>query len=455
MKTGRKRFAENSDRRWKGSCGMKQSLLIVSDLFLLFLHLLIMQKCMTAFLEPGKRSYKGYAGWIIYYVFLVLTSQVLQVQPLALIAGNILMVFLISAATARKSVRKRCVFAVLICAVCMLVEILCAMLLTVFGAQNATFSDAGNVISKLCMLLISVLISHCKKIKNSPEISLRYFLVIMLVPISSIYIMHNIFIIAAVYNEFSKFSVITGFLLLLVNYVVFEIYDWMNWNAVVREQNRLYEQQLELCSQQAEERESLYLEIRRLRHDMKNYLSGLLGAVQKGETKEAEVLIQGMLNDSIGDRSWEVSRSGNIVVDSLVNHKYALAGKDGIKFEANIFIPASLPFQSAHLAVILGNLLENALEACREALEGQRYINLDISYVKEMLQICICNSYHGLHRKDSSGRYLTTKKDVLHHGIGLSSVEQAVSFYHGELVAEETGAEFRVSVVIYASVGEK
>lgn len=434
---------------------MKQVLLMVSDLFLLFLHLLIMQKCMTAFLGPGKRSYKGIIGWIIYYIFQVLTNNVLQVQPLGLITGNILMVFLISTVTARKSIRNRCIFAVLICAVWMLVEILCAMLLRVFGAQNTTLSDAGNVISKLCMLLISVLISHYKKEKNSPEISLQYFLVIMLVPASSIYIMHNIFIIAAVYDEFSKFSVITGFLLLLVNYVVFEIYDWMSRDAMVREQNRLYKQQLELCSRQAEEREIHYLEIRRLRHDMKNYLSGLLGAVQVGEMKEAEMLIQGMLNDGIGNRTSEVSRSGNIVVDSLVNHKYALAEKDGIKFETNIFIPVSLPFHSGHLAVILGNLLENALEACLEVPEGRRYISLDISYVKEMLQICIRNSYHISPRKNSSGRYLTTKKDSLHHGIGLSSVEQAVSCYHGELAAEETGTEFRVSVVMYASGGEK
>ena len=67
----------------------------------------------------------------------------------------------------------------------------------------------------------------------------------------------------------------------------------------------------------------------------------------------------------------------------------------------------------------------------------------------------IRNSYHATHRKDSSGRYLTTKKDTLHHGIGLSSVEQAVSCYHGEMTAEGTGNEFRVSVVMYGSDGEK
>ena len=433
---------------------MKQLLMTVSDLFFLFLHLLIMQRCMTAFLGPGKRSYKSVIAWMGYYIFLFLTNKVFHVSPLVLITGNIILVFLISTVTARKSIKLRCIFTILICSVWMLVEVLCAMVLTVAGAQNATLSDAGNVISKLCMLLLSVLISHYMKVKNSPEISLRYFLVILLVPASSIYIMHNIFIIAAVYDEFSKFSVFSSLMLLLVNYVVFEIYDWMSRDAMVREQNRLYGQQLELCSRQAEERESLYLEIRRLRHDMKNYLSCLLGAVQTGEKKEAEMLIQEMLNDGISNRTSEVSRSGNIVVDSLVNYKHDLAEKEGIMFEANVFIPVSLPFQSGHLAVILGNLLDNALEACRGVPEGQRYIKLDISYVKEMLQICIRNSYHATHRKDSSGRYLTTKKDTLDHGIGLSSVEQAVSCYHGEMTAEGTGNEFRVSVVMYGSDGE-
>ena len=434
---------------------MKQLLMTVSDLFFLFLHLLIMQKCMTAFLGPGKRSYKNVIVWMGYYIFLIFTNKVFQVSPLMLLTGNIILVFLISTVTSRKSIKTRFMFAILICSVWMLVEVLCAMVMTVAGAQNATLSDAGNVISKLCMLLLSVLISHYMKAKNSPEISLRYFLVILLVPASSIYIMHNIFIIAAVYDEFSKFSAFASLMLLFVNYVVFEIYDWMSRDAMVREQNRLYGQQLELCSRQAEERESLYLGIRRLRHDMKNYLSCLLGAVQNGEKKEAEMLIQGMLNNGISNKVSEVSRSGNIVVDSLVNYKHDLAEKEGIMFEANVFIPVSLPFQSGHLAVVLGNLLDNALEACRGVPEGQRYINLDISYVKEMLQICIRNSYHATHRKDSSGRYLTTKKDTLDHGIGLSSVEQAVSCYHGEMTAEETGNEFRVSVVMYGADGEK
>ena len=163
-----------------------------------------------------------------------------------------------------------------------------------------------------------------------------------------------------------------------------------------------------------------------------------------------------MLDDGIGTDADEISHTGNIVVDSLVNHKYALAQKDGIQFEARVFIPSVLPFQSGHLAIIFGNLLENALEACRKLPQEQRYIILEATYIKEMLQICIKNGSPGKLKKDSSGRYLTTKKDTGCHGIGLASVEQALADYDGELFTQYENGEFQASAVLYSnSIEEK
>lgn len=87
--------------------------------------------------------------------------------------------------------------------------------------------------------------------------------------------------------------------------------------------------------------------------------------VQAGKMEEASDYIQAMLDDGISDRTEEISCSGNIVVDSLINHKYALALKDNIRFDATVFIPSALPFHNGHLSIIIGNLLENALEACK------------------------------------------------------------------------------------------
>ena len=292
---------------------------------------------------------------------------------------------------------------------------------------------------------------HAKE-KQYSEIPLRYFIITLLVPISSIYMMHYIFLMASIHEEYAFFSVIAGVLLLLVNYVIFTVYDRIGQAAELHSQNRLYEQQLNLCSRQAEEKESYYIELRRMRHDMKNHLLGILGMVNAAKTEDAREYIQKMLDDGIGGKAIEISNSGNIVVDSLVNHKYALALKENIRFDANVFIPQVLPFQGGHLAIIFGNLLENALEACRKLPQEQRYITLECTYIKEMLQICIKNSCPPEQRKSSSGRYLTTKKGNGYHGIGLVSVKQALADYDGELIIKDGGEEFQVSVVLYGNI---
>lgn len=424
------------------------------ELLLPLLHLLIMRKYMNVFWGAESRNLKGYIEWGIYYAFLLINNIRSVFPPSLLLAGNVLLIFMISSATRKRSIMQRCIFSLLICTVWMLVEVIVMMMLAFVGFDSRTLQDAGSFISKICMLLLSVIISHCIKNKHYSEIPLLYFLSILLIPVSSIYVIHHIFLIAAVHNEYMIFSATASFLLLVVNYIIFEVYDWISRNAELREQNRLYAQQLELCSQQAEERERLYLEIRRIRHDLKNHLSGLLGMVQTGQISEAEKYILQMLNVGVEDHPKEVSRSGNIVIDSLINHAYAAAQKDNIQFNVNVLVPASLPFESGHLAIVLGNLLENALEACRDVPDGKRLISLDISYSKDVFQLCIKNNYQTKRKKNNIGRYLTTKTDTVYHGLGLSSINHAITNYHGLMDITDSDNVFQVIVVMYGCYSE-
>lgn len=433
---------------------MTEYLTIVPELLLSLLHLLIIRKYMKVFWGPENKNLKGCIEWGVYYIFLIINNISSVFPPHLLLIGNVLLIFMISSSTRKRSIMQRCIFSLLICTVWMLVEVIVMMILISVGFDSRTLQDAGSFISKMCMLLLSVIISHCIKDNHYSEIPLPYFLTILLIPVSSIYVMHHIFLIAAAHSEYMMFSVTASFLLLVVNYVIFEVYDWISRNAELREQNRLYAQQLELCSQQAEERESLYLEIRRIRHDLKNHLSGLLGMVQAGQTSEAEKYIMQMLDVGAGDRPEEVSRSGNIVVDSLINHAYAAAQKDNIQFNANVLVPASLPFESGHLAIVLGNLLENALEACRDIPDGKGFISLDISYAKDIFQLCIKNNYQAKRKKDNIGHYLTTKNDTIYHGLGLSSINHAVINYHGQMDITDNDNLFQVIVVMYGSYSE-
>ena len=435
---------------------MRGYLSLISGFLLPVLQLLIIQRCITTLFGPGNRKPVGMIGWLLYYVFLVTTGFGILFPPQFLLVGNILIVFMISTVTRKESLKKRCISTLLICTVWMLVEVIVLLVLEAVNTDKYVIDDAGSFISKMCMLLFSVLLDRYAMKKKYAEIPLSYFIMLLLIPTSSIYMMHNIFLMAASHMEYSLFSITVGLLLLLVNYVIFTVYDGIGQAAELHSRNRLYEQQLDLCSHQAEEREGYYLELRRMRHDMKNHLSGILGMVNVGQVKEAGEYIQKMLDDGIGNKVDEISHTGNIVVDSLVNHKYALAQKDGIRFEARVFTPSVLSFHGGHLAIIFGNLLENALEACRKLPQEQRYIILEATYVKEMLQICIKNSSPKNFKKDSSGRYLTTKEDTGWHGIGLVSVEQALADYDGELFIQYEDGEFRASVVLYGnSIGEK
>lgn len=430
---------------------MNEYLTMLSELLLPLLHLLIIHKFLKVFLGTGKRTLISCIEWSVYYAFLLINNIGIVFPPHLLLLGNVLLIFMISSSAYKKNIMQRCIFSLLICSVWMLVEVIVMMVLETIGFDAEILQDAGSFISKMCMLLLAVIINHCIKDSYYSELSLRYFLIILLIPIGSIYIMHHIFLIAAAHSEYVIFSASASFLLLVVNYVIFEVYDWISRDAELREQNRLYAQQLELCSQQAKERENLYLEIRKIRHDLKKHLSGLLGMIQTRQINDAEKYILQLLDVGVGDRPEEVSHSGNIIVDSLINNAYALAQKDNIHFNINVLVPAIIPFENGHLAIILGNLMENALEACKELPAEQRFISLDVSYAKEVFQISIKNSYQKKRKKDIFGRYLTSKDDTIYHGLGLSSISHAIANYQGQMEIIDENNEFQVTVVMYGS----
>lgn len=434
---------------------MNPMLSFVNRIMLSCFYLLTMCRFMRAFFWNARKTSVRYVAWAVYYVLQIVPAFGIIVSPLILLVLNALSVFVISTLSYHSSLKKRCIFSVLICAVWMLAEIITDIVLVLLGMEGWWLGTAAADISNMCMFGLAVITGHYVKGKERPDIPLQYTVAVFLVPAGSIYLMHHIFFIVAVHREYVTFAIISSLLLLSVNYMIFGVYEQMTADAEAQERSRLYEQELELLSRQVDEREVYDTEIRRLRHDMRNYMAGLLGMVHEGDREQAEVYIYELLKSSEDCRAQDVSRSGNIVVDTIVNHKCAKAEKEGVIFEANVFLPAGLPFRAGHLAIVFGNLLDNALEACREMEKGERYIRLETFYEKEVLMVTVCNSCEGERRRNRNGKFVTTKRDNRNHGLGLSSVEQAVESYHGQLAIECTDGVFQAVVVMYGENGEK
>lgn len=208
---------------------------------------------------------------------------------------------------------------------------------------------------------------------------------------------------------------------------------------------------LELCERHQQERELSMLQLRDMKHNMKNNLVSILAYAEKGEDEKIIEFIQDIMDES-GLSISVVANSGNIVIDSLLGYWYVTAQKKGIDFSLDIKIPMKMEFKGADICLILGNLLENAVEAA-ERVKKKKYIKIQMKYDKGNLLIFLMNSYQGQLIKMKDERLKSTKSDAGNHGVGLPSVYRAAAKYNGIVTVDDSIPErFLVRVVLY---GEK
>lgn len=218
----------------------------------------------------------------------------------------------------------------------------------------------------------------------------------------------------------------------------------------LRRINMVYEQQLELCERHQKETEIAMLQVRDVRHGMRNHLLVIRAYAEKGEMDKLKKYVENLIEDGGLESSWSVD-TGNIVTDSLVGYWKRAAENEGIRFESELRIPIEMPFRGADISLIIGNLLENAVEGARKT-DGKRYIRLKIQYNRKNLLITVENSYKGNLKRGKDGELRTTKTDVANHGIGIPSVRRAVEKYHGIVSVDDTRkGRFLIRVVLYGS----
>lgn len=246
-------------------------------------------------------------------------------------------------------------------------------------------------------------------------------------------------------------SAIAAIILLCLNILIFYIYVKFTDDLQLRRMTSVYEQQLELCERHQQERELSMLQLRDMKHNMKNNLVSILAYAEKGEDEKIIEFIQDIMDES-GLSISEVANSGNIVIDSLLGYWYVTAQKKGIDFSLDIKIPMKMEFKGADICLILGNLLENAVEAA-ERVKKKKYIKIQMKYDKGNLLIFLMNSYQGRLIKMKDERLKSTKSDAGNHGVGLPSVYRAAAKYNGTVTVDDSIPErFLVRVVLY---GEK
>ena len=207
---------------------------------------------------------------------------------------------------------------------------------------------------------------------------------------------------------------------------------------VIKREKSYYAKQAELLEQRSRD-------IKGIQHDMKNHLFAI-GAMVKNKNKDAEKYIDNILGKIISDELY--SSTGNIAIDSVINFKLSKASEIGTLVKADIKLPSGLQDGLEDLVTIIGNLLDNAIEALSDIDDNEKRLEIEVRYNIGNVNIDIKNSYNGeLNYKN--GKIETKKHDKNMHGIGLESVKTAVEKHYGTMDIHHNNKEFHVNIMLY------
>ena len=186
----------------------------------------------------------------------------------------------------------------------------------------------------------------------------------------------------------------------------------------------------------------------RLRHDLRHHLN-VLGALNaQGRQEEITEYLKQYV--AVYDQLSKQNFSGDPVVDSVLEYYMALAGEANIPVKRQISLVGSTGVEPADMTVLLGNCLENALEALRQIPEGQRRLSIDIIPVKSMIVLRIqntCNQTH-LSGKPAGWEDFASSKGSDHQGVGLRSVTAIAEKYDGSAQFQCKDGVFTTRVIL-------
>ena len=208
---------------------------------------------------------------------------------------------------------------------------------------------------------------------------------------------------------------------------------------------KLVEYQTEQSEKHLNEVRSIHKEMRGYKHDFHHHLQALKGQLEAGEVDRALAYIEQLDNQLMNVDT--LLKTGNVSLDAILSAKIAQAKAENIAVTVKANVPDALTISDLELSIIIGNLLDNAIEACR-TVTGERFIRIFISMKGNMLYFSMLNGA-GAKRKKTGSLFATHKDGV--HGFGLRRAE-AILEEHGGWVKynSEDGAftsEFLVPAV--------
>lgn len=325
-----------------------------------------------------------------------------------------------------------------------------AILSSIFSVspQAATenfFEIIGIVLSKMIIICL-ISLFRFKKYKIAYSLPLSNVLLLCLIPLSSItiVILHSVWFIKIPYQSLSLSitNTISYLMLILSNILFFKIIDTM-YKSLDKDKKIIVSQ--ELIQSQTRQYQQLLehnKNILRIQHDHKNFLIGIISELEHGNI---DVVISALKEEQeTVNFTNKIAENSNILT-TVIKAKTFLAEENNIAIDVEYSDMKNINISSIDIAIILGNAIDNSIEALQRISLPQKTIHIFLQITNDLIIMSIKNPV--LENIDTNN-IISSKRKTGVGGIGILSMKQLAEKYGGEVILTCENFTFETYVVL-------
>ena len=417
---------------------------LVLDISIIGVIIWIVNRYLNIFWEKRERSVGRKVTWFCFAISQIFIEFGVHQATIWNTIISVILVCLVALIGYQRG-KNKVLIVIILYAIWALVEMLVFYILNNLSNSKYETGELGSVISKILMIIIVNIISAYWKKKGNNLLPPKYYMLLLFTPLGSIFIALNEFY-SNNHGQGAVNSLVIFSILLLLNISMFEIYSQITEYLTCEKERTVYIQQSDIIARNTDEQKKLIEEFQEEKHNLVNELIVIKNNIENDDFENVVLNLDKIIHTV--DNIRLISNSGNTTVDAVINSKYAVAVNVGIEFQTKIFIPGSMPINQCDIGVVLGNAIDNAIEAARACSINKKIIEIFMEVKKGALILIIKNPFEHDIIKDNKGRLLSTKRDYKLHGYGVSSIKKVVQKYYGEVLIETLNGKFILTAIM-------
>lgn len=388
-------------------------------------------------------------SYILYYIF-ISSLYLINGVPVIMMIFNLICIFLIQfnykIAIKDKMLLSMYLYLLLFIMDLFIVSIINKLDIDIF-TKILKISDVSLDSILIYLLIFSIIIKSLKIFKNikfKVNIPKSFLLPLVIVPFMSICLLLLLLEVLESYKIGFLFVIIV---LLILNVCVFLSYNYIIATLVKKEEKNILEQKYLTYVEQFEIIKDKFESLNMLKHDIKKHFMFINQLILDENYSEVLEYINELNNDILKENE-KIVKIDNPYIDTILNLKLNEAIKNNIKIKANVSLPYDLNISTIDMVCLIGNILDNCIEANLKLKENERYIFLKIKYYSKTIFINVCNKYNEI-ILDNKGNILSSKINRKQkYGVGIKIIKKIVENYNGLLEIEYNNNNFNLSIIL-------